>query len=373
MNYFNTTDIPESVLEFLYAYEELFMEDPVKAFVKENSIYDELKITTPRYLQLLAESISNDALTINNLWKNQSLKPIHLAVVSGRKEIVEALLNEENISQVDTYGNTLLHYSCYWNYPKISAYLIAHDTNIFLKNREGGLAIHHACLTGSMGCLRLWLEKDAGLKNMRANNDWPPLFYSLIYTNDKKQHLKLMELLLPFQSGKNKSEDIESLLYFLHVLKLKIEANQAFDKSGTCNQLDNYLFALSIYDDFTSTFFFNNYRKILTTYIALLLILGTIFGATYNVLNLNQNWIYIIIPAVIIVISAMLSTAFIFYKYIQDREVIATDILSKIEKPTFIKNNLLFSKCNEISEVSMVENDKLDTVIKVPCEPRLAL
>lgn len=371
LTYFNTADVPECALQLVYENEDLFVEDPVKAFVEENSIYNVLKDTIPRYLYLLAESMSKDTTAVNELWKNQPLKPIHLAVISGKKNILESIIKDENINQADAHGDTPLHYSCYWNHPSLTAYLLAANADVSLKNIEGELPIHHACLTGSIGSLKLLLKKNNQLISYRANNGWFPLFYSLIYTSDRKHYINIIELLRPFQNTTNTFEDMESFLYFLQELKAEIENSPISGKDTICNYLGKYLSALTIIEGAPNNFF-KSIKIFAAIHIILLAIFLMVFFSITNAPTINQYWRYFLIPISTILLSAVLSTVYFLSKHKQNREIALSDALHNIEHVKLTEGNLFFSKSNQAEQQIVPKEDIPDNFsVVIPMEDEL--
>lgn len=139
----------------------------------EHKLINQIKLLVKHNADIHAENSLNKTPYINSL--------------SESKELFEAMITEDNISLIDSNGNTPLLIAIQNNAPldKIG-YLISLDKNINARNKEGNSALYYAVLKNQKDIGTLLLEKDA---NIFSSNtlDISPL--KLVLTESKNEWL----------------------------------------------------------------------------------------------------------------------------------------------------------------------------------------
>jgi ankyrin repeat protein len=106
--------------------------------------------------------------------ENFKLHPIHLAVINGQKEIIEAILSAKiNPNITDSYNWTALHWAVSQNDLAMAQLLLKNNINIDEKDNEGNTALHIAAQYGDEKLLSLLLENEAEYKARNYQNQTP--------------------------------------------------------------------------------------------------------------------------------------------------------------------------------------------------------
>ena len=111
------------------------------------------------------------------------LAPLHVAVASGRQQVIEHLLENSMRSPVlfrSKTGNTALHSACQNNQEAIARFLITQCTADFLTstNNKGFLPIHFAAAKGNLKMVKMiseYMEKRHFSSYNKEKSGWTPL------------------------------------------------------------------------------------------------------------------------------------------------------------------------------------------------------
>ncbi len=119
-----------------------------------------LRFGNTRIVGLLMGALNSGSIHVDLNRINASQEAlVHAAVLSGRPENLELLLNagQIDVSVVDSEGNTPLHLACIHG-PEEAVSLLVGKSDIMAKNAEGNTPLHMAAMYGKVDAIRILMD-----------------------------------------------------------------------------------------------------------------------------------------------------------------------------------------------------------------------
>ena len=154
----------------------------------ERELLTRLSVSFDNHIHLAVHALDEDALSVAiscsddlmsdvNQGNATGKTPLHLAVMSSNRSIVEFLLEKECIINVqDDFGNTPLHYAQSSGMIKL---LMEKGSNPNIPNHEGSCALHYASQRLDVESCRILLSHGADL-NTADHDQWLTPFHVLM-------------------------------------------------------------------------------------------------------------------------------------------------------------------------------------------------
>eukprot|EP00882_Tetradesmus_deserticola_P005938 GHRQ01006253.1.p1 GENE.GHRQ01006253.1~~GHRQ01006253.1.p1 ORF type:complete len:377 (+),score=136.97 GHRQ01006253.1:295-1425(+) len=124
------------------------------------------------------------------------LRPLHLAAITNRLEIVKLLIDKgANPTKQDDEGDVPLHWAATKGHTEMMEMLMDRGSAVDAGNKGGWTALHRAALTGRLPACRLLLRRGAGLNSITKDGR------TALHLAALQNQLGVMELLLGLGAG----------------------------------------------------------------------------------------------------------------------------------------------------------------------------
>ncbi|RKY10524.1 MAG: hypothetical protein DRP56_00720, partial [Planctomycetota bacterium] len=151
----------------------------VKANFKDNNGNTPLHVAIASGYKDIVQVLINKGAKVS-LKNNEGDTPLHIASTLGYKDIVQLLINKEaEVSVRNSSGNTPLHIASMHGYKDIAELLINKEANTNLKNNDGDIPLHIASMQGHKDIVESLINNKSEV-NIRNNNGYTPLYLALI-------------------------------------------------------------------------------------------------------------------------------------------------------------------------------------------------
>ena len=172
-----------------------FLTSAIPSFLEEMSAKGDLEKIKQIFAYVNQENISGEEMGVKNNQVNQGKKPtlvdtncgylkstpLMSAASKGHHQVCEYLITrqEANLEARDTLGQTALICAARLNHPEVIKVLLNHNANCKAKNRHGWHAASEAALGGNLDALKILVEKDGDVIDLKGYNGQTPLIAAL--------------------------------------------------------------------------------------------------------------------------------------------------------------------------------------------------